>query len=252
MVPMCTNTDAIALRYLRYLAVREGGYVRRGVPGWALREDVERATRLHLPERLPRMHARGLLDREDVRAPRLSRPTSIYRVTQAGADRVASEADLPRLRFLPPLRPAARETDVAIHVPRGAARALGELRRAMEKRMRSPHLPGESGWRTLGELRAQLGDADPAEPPVEPWTPAGLPWEEAGDEASGGGWDPLRGGAPLAAAQPPPGTDDLAWLVRTGLAQRWTTRPPPARGVTLYRITPLGGVAILLEWREPQ
>jgi len=39
--------------------------------------------------------------------------------------------------------------------------------------------------------------------------------------------------------------------VRTGLAQRWKVKPPGGRVTALYRVTPLGGVVVPLEWREP-
>ncbi len=274
---METNPDAVALRYLRYLALREGGYTRRGVAGWAMREDVERATRLRLPERLPVLHGRGLLDREDVRAPRLPRPAWIYRVTQAGADRVADQANLPRRPVTRPFPPAEHDTDAAIYVPAGAVLALGELRRAMEMRVESPHLRGEPGWRTVEDLREQVTgrqrpnrswepgarrqlwkvvrdeEAEAArDEPGEPWMGDGGWVDRVVREERTEGWDPLLGDTPLPPARPTPCPDDLAWLARTGLAQRWITSPVGRRGGTLYRITSLGGVAIPLEWKDPR
>lgn len=272
---METSPDEIALRYLRYLALREGGYTRRGVPGWALREDVERATGQRLPERLPVLHRRGLLDREDVRAPRLQRPVWIYRVNQAGADRVAEAAGLPQRPVVRPLRLAERDTDAAIHVPAGSALALRELRRAMEMRAESPHLRGEPGWRNMDDLREQIAGEGRAKRPWEPlsrceaWEganeeeedaggPGGEPWmgnSDRVDQIRGGegeGWDGLYGDMPVASSVRVPRPEDLEWLVRTGLAQRWIAHSPGRRGVPLYRITPLGGVAIPLEWRAPR
>jgi hypothetical protein len=271
------SPDAVALRYLRYLVLREGGYTRLGVAGWALREDVERAIRLRLPERLPVLHGRGLLDREDVRAPGLSRPAWIYRVTQAGADHVAEQAALPRRAVLRPLRPAERDADAAIHIPAGAALALHGLRRAMEMRVESPFLPGETGWRTVLELRLQLGGEDrarprweprtrrgaweesdgvergeAADPPAEPWMGDGDWMDRAVREEREEGWDALYGDTPLARAERTPWPADLEWLVRAGLAQKWIAHQPGRRAVPLYRITALGGVAIRLEWREPR
>jgi hypothetical protein len=274
---MDMSPDAVALRYLRYLALREGGYTRLGVAGWALREDVERATRLRLPERLPVLHGRGLLDREDVRAPGLGRPAWIYRVSQAGADRAAEQADLPRRAVPRPLPPVERDADAAIHVPAGAALALHELRRALEMRVESPFLPGETGWRTVAELRHQLGGGEDVRPGWEPrgrrcaWErgdeeerhedpdPGGEPWMGDGDwtdqavrEEREEGWDLLYGDLPLAPAERTPWPADLEWLVRAGLAQTWIAHQPGRRAVPLYRITALGGVAIRLEWREPR
>jgi len=273
---MDMTPDAVALRYLRYLAVREGGYSRRGVPGWARREDVEQATHQKLPECLPRLHARGLLDREDVRAPHLTRPEWIYRINQAGGDRVAEKAHLP-LRTIPGLLhlPPERETDTAIYIPPGAVLALHELRRAMEGRVESPHLPGEPGWRTVQDLRAQILREDPTRSRWEPrssgeaWrSPRGMeeielllgePWmgdhnglDQVAREERDWGWDPLVGELPLCPTPRIPFPDDLRWLVRVGLVQHWTLQDPSRRRVTLYRITPLGGVIIPLEWRQPR
>jgi hypothetical protein len=247
------------------------------VPGWALREDVERATRLRLPERLPVLHGRGLLDREDARAPNLSRPAWIYRISQAGADRVADDAGLPRLPVLRPPCRAGCDTDAAIHIPPGAALALRELRRATEMRVESPHLPREPGWRSIQDMAEQFRDEGRARPVWEPrgrrraWEPGpeteerealdlpGEPWmgdddwtDQAVREEREEGWDPLYGDMPLARAERTPGPGDLEWLVRAGLAQKWTAHHPGRRAVPLYRITALGGVAIRLEWREPQ
>lgn len=267
--------DAVALRYLRYLAVRSGGYTRRGVPGWALREDVERATHRKLPERLPRLHARGLVEREDVRAPRLTRPVWIYRISQAGADHVAEQAELPRRLIAPPLDLAAREADAAIYMPPGPVLALRQLRRAIEARVESPHLPGEPGWRSVQDLRGQIRGQEPSSSdwesrageerwerereveeaellPGEPWMGDLNGLDQIVREERDPGWDPLVGEVPLARVQRVPWPDDLAWLVRTGLVQQWTVHEPGGRRVTLYRITPLGGVAIPLEWQEPR
>ncbi|HEV2150636.1 MAG TPA: hypothetical protein VGR37_24775 [Longimicrobiaceae bacterium] len=274
---MTTERDSITLRYLRYLALREGGYVRRGVPGWALRQDIERETKLWIPERLSLLHQRGLLDREDVRAPRLKRPVWIYRINQLGADRAARELELPRRIVLRPLRLAARDTDAAIYIPEGARLALRELRRAMDMRVESLYIADEPGWRSVEELRAQiLGDKEegqgweprsrrgPREAAEEeendeaelrcrePWMGESAGWvDRAVAEGRGEGWDGLYGSMPLPPRERTPGPDDLAWLVRAGLAQKWVVYPG-RRGVPIYRITALGGVAIPLEWRDPR
>jgi|GEM_PF-2745776 len=269
---MDKHPDTIALRYLRYLVLRDGGYARRGVPGWALREDVERDTGLRLPERLSAMHGRGLLDREDVRAPRLTRPVWIYRVNQAGADHAARQANLPWRPVPRPLRPAERDADAAIHIPAGAAVALRELRRAMDEGVESPHFRGERGWQTLHDLAARLAGECAAWTDRAPGT-----WERARaeEEARGRGardepdagacdpaerraredraerWETPEGSAPLTPPERAPWRDDLAWLERTGLAQKWIVYPS-RRAVPLYRITALGGVAIPLEWHDPR
>ncbi len=269
---MDKHPDTIALRYLRYLVLRDGGYTRRGVPGWALRADVERATGLRLPERLAHLHGRGLLDREDVRAPRLNRPVWIYRVNQAGSDHAARQSDLPWRPILRPLCLAERDSDAAIHIPAGAAVALRELRRAMDEGVESPHLRGERGWQTLQDLGTRLAGSDPAETDrVEgTWERAreeeeararsareeadsgtGEPAERSGREAGAERWASPEGEAPLSPPECAPWRDDLAWLERTGLAQKWIVYPG-RRAVPLYRITALGGVAIPLEWHDPR
>ncbi len=241
-----------------------------------MREDVEQATHQKLPERLPRLHARGLLDREDVRARHLTRPAWIYRINQEGGDRVAEEADLPSRVIPGPLRLAPEEQmDAAVYIPPGAALALRELRRAMEGRVESPHLPREPGWRTGPDLRAQIIGEDPA---TSPWAPRssrelwmrahevaetdllpGEPWmgdhdglDQVAREEREWGWDPLVGELPLSPTPRIPFPNDLRWLVRVGLVQQWTAQEPSRRRVSLYRITPLGGVVIPLEWREPR
>ncbi|MEW5926032.1 MAG: hypothetical protein AB1941_00960 [Gemmatimonadota bacterium] len=241
-----------------------------------MREDVEQATDQKLPERLPRLHARGLLDREDVHAPHLTRPAWIYRINQAGGDRVAEEADLP-LRVIPGLlrHGPERQMDAAVYIPPGAVLALRELCCAMDARVESRHLPGERGWRNAADLREQFLGEDPARSHWEPrssgdaWMNArevdetellpGEPWmgdhdglDQVAREEREWGWDPLVGELPLGPTPRTPLPDDLRWLVRVGLVQQWTAQHPGRRRVTLYRITPLGGVVIPLEWREPR
>lgn len=259
--------DRIALRYLRYLALHGGGYERRGVRGWALRDDVEDAAGVWIPERLPYWHGYGLLDREDVRVPTHRRPVWIWRISQEGARVIAELEHLPHRR-VPPL--SASVGDAAVHIPGYSLAALRELRRALEMRVVSPLLPGEPGWRTLPELKAQAtGEEEEAgtdvweprrtrdpldggeggeEPKREPWK-SGDWVDELAEEARG--WDPLQGDTPDRWALPPFGAEDLGWLVRAGLAQRWSVKPAGKRVVALYRVTPLGGVVVPLEWREP-
>lgn len=273
---MDMNHEAVALRYLRYLALRGGGYTCRGVTGWALDDDVDGGTGHRVPGRLLSLYKRGLLDREDVRAPRLHRCVWIYRINQHGADAAARQADLPR-RSIPPLR-TGEDTYSPIYVPPCSLLALHELRRALEARVESVHIPGEPGWRTLKELRAQLTGESQAEPPgrAPPWEAyqdddygaptTREPWrsdphpndpERIGSEPGHvedrgmDGWDTLYGDLPSAPFVPSFWTPDLGWLVRTGLAQKWTVGEPGTQRVTLYRITALGGVVIPLTWREP-
>lgn len=276
--PRLPNGDVVALRYLRYLIVREGGYRRHGVLGWALRDDVERATGKRLPERLSRLYAKGLLDRTDVRVPRLQRPVWVYRITQAGSDMVVARYRLARWS-IPPLSPASvDQPEAAIYIPPIALLGLQELRRAMEMRVVSPLLREEPGWCTLHDLRIRIvgGEKAPAagtwDPRIlregwrgedaeeedddsldEPWRATWEPGEWVGElEREGRGWDPLDGETPTAPVQRSLGLQDIDWLIRTGLVQKWTVKPEGGRPVPLYRITNLGGVAIPIEWQEPR
>lgn len=278
------DDQAVALRYLRYLIVREGGYRWHGVLGWALREDVEHATGKYLPERLSRLHARGLLDRVDVRAPRLPRPAWMYRITQAGSDEITARDRL-AWRSIPPVSRASEDQpDTAIYIAPAALQSLQALRRAMERRAMSQLMPREPGWCTLRDLRVQIvgeedvtaagtwdlsgrrmkwrgedteeedaEEEDDSKTLNEPWR---APWE-AGDwidelAGEGSGWDILGGETPTAPVQRSPGRDGLDWLVRAGLVQKWVVKPDRGRPVPLYRITNLGGVALPIEWQEPR
>lgn len=277
-LPHVAERDAAAMRYLRYIALRDGGYRYCGALGWALREDVEEALGQKLPERLPRLHAQGYLTREDVRARGQTRPVWIYRITQLGADAVGVRDRLPD-RQIPSLEPSpANLRDTAFYIPDRSWHVLLELRRAMERRAVSPHLPGEPGWISASDLRMQLGGAGTSRWEVrstetlqleeendglhgEPWSDE---WEPP---ASGGwsgqdrvekyrddfhGWDPLDGETPRSLVQPGLLSADVEWLVRAELVQKWVVGGSRRRGVVLYRITNLGGVAIRLSWQNPR
>lgn len=239
--------DGIALGYLRDLEAAGGGYLRRGVRGWALTADVERETGCHLPERLPLLHGRGLLTREDVRLPGRARPVWIYRISEAGACLVAEwEGSVPRT-LQPSSPPGEGEREAAVYVPSGSLLALEALRLMMRDTTPSPLLPGERGWRTAAELEA-LVRPRPRRPP---------------------GWlFDMQTGDPDEWDDPPPWrdderrepvvmqtvfTEDLNWLVRAGLAQRFGV-PPVGRGrpTVLYRVTPAGAAVIPLDWRDPE
>lgn len=259
-----SDQDRTVLRYLRRLAEHGGGYERGGVRGWAAREDVERGTgEERISEKLPRLHAGGLLDRVDARAPGLERPFWIWRIAREGSRVVSETEGLPPWEVPPPPHPPGN--DRTVYLPPDALAALYELRRAREALAESPHLPGEPGWRTVQELWAQAaGEEGPevddrrgrhpwrsgpgAEPEPDPDDPA--EWLEL-LAAEPEGWDPLRGGMPPGG---PPRTFSaygLEWLVRRGLAQRWSVREEGRRPLVLYRITPLGAGVVPLRWREP-
>jgi hypothetical protein len=202
-----TAQDVIALRCFQQLAASSAGYLRRGVRGWALREDIERITRVQLPERLPKLHHRGFLDREDVRAPSLSRPIWIYRITAAGTQLVGARAG----RDWVPVAPLGdvRGADQAIYIPPRSWLALLALREAVLD-PQSGLLDGEPGWRTMIQLteRLRFEEDDYEQRPSQEWWGdpdawmAGGEWRRVGwlgefenmEEILGSSWDPLRGG----------------------------------------------------------
>ncbi len=263
------------MRYLRYIALRDGGYRYRGGLGWALREDVEKALGQKLPERLPRLHARGFLNREDVRACAQPRPVWLYRITQVGADAIGLRERLPN-RQIPHLQPSpANLPDTAFYIPQQSWLALVALRHSMERRVISPLLPCEPGWVSINDLRMQLGGNGPRqwEPRNrdvpqedeglrnEPWSvewdpPAdgGWSWKDGAERVREDlrGWDSLDGETPRSLVQPGLLRADVEWLVGTGLVQRWIAEGRGRRGLALYRITNLGGVASPLTWQDPR
>jgi len=65
-------------------AVKEAGWTRRGVQGWHFYEEVTALTRVRIPEYLPSLALRGLLDRIDVRMEGAQKPLWMYRISPAG------------------------------------------------------------------------------------------------------------------------------------------------------------------------
>jgi hypothetical protein len=264
-----TSRDAIALRCFQQLEASSAGYLRRGVRGWALREDIERITRVQLPERLPKLHHRGFLDRVDVRAPGLTRPIWIYRITPMGAQLSGTRAG----RDYVPVAPMKEAPDAgqAIYIPPHAWLALLALREAVLD-PQSGILDGESGWRTMIQLTEHLrAEEDDYEPrPSHQWWEDPDAWKagqerrsagwlgdiEKVEEILGSSWDPLRGEVPQGPDNDagnwffPP---DVLWLVRAGLAkQRSWSAPWRRRPLLLYRVTDVGSTAVPLDWRDPR
>lgn len=201
-----------ALDWLRKLEAGGGGYRRRGVRGWARREEAEAGAGVFLWERLPKLHRAGLVDRDDVRSPGRTRPLWLYRVTEAGV-RVLARGQ-PYRPVAPPGPPDP--DDGAVYLPDGARGALEALRLALMDPAPGMALPHERGWRTGSELTALLA----AQP---------------GGVGSRGFY-----------------SESLSWLVRAGLAERRTvTVAWRGQPVVVWRATPAGGVLQLIEWREP-
>ena len=140
-----------ALAVLRDAAVRERGWMRRGVRGWMFRDEVEAATGERLSGVLPWLAARGLADRVDVRSA-ARRATWLYRVSARGLRLLAAHEgrEEPAALRAPGDDPADAG---ALYLPRAAWDALETLRlHALEGLGRRRF--GEHGWMTLAELRA--------------------------------------------------------------------------------------------------
>jgi len=201
-----TSTVAIAiLRFLLGLERGGGGFRRRGVSGWATGAEIHAGT------------GSSYLS-EDLRslhaAGRVIRDDARIPGTRAPAwayritDAGARHLAGELQTVHVPVRDPAAAGDEGVYVRPGIAAALRALRHASEKALRKPLVPAEPEWRTSRQLSAWL------------------------DEARTG-------------REPRFFSDELAWMVRAGLAER---RDEPA---TLYRIAPAGLAVKPMVWREP-
>ena len=137
---------ATILTYLDQLARREGGYHLRGVFGWAHLSDLHQQLHQRFPEALPRLHRDALLDREDVALPG-TRPTYVYRITDAGA-RASARAGAYAYQTVAPLGPAGEVRPVFLSP--AAALALAVLRAVHAEQADVDE--GERRWITGKEL----------------------------------------------------------------------------------------------------
>jgi hypothetical protein len=236
-----TDEAAVVLAYLWELDTRAGGYTRRGVRGWARREDVEAATGLALPELLPRLRGRGLVAEDQVQ-PRGTRPIAVYRITSLG------DLFLSRFKGREPRPPwpagEPGEDDQAVYLAPSVSLALKQLREALQEGTPSRFGSATAGWRTEQELweswHSELG---PSVDGDDPWLPGDLPWQAPEARAAG------------ASSESPVIFDrtDLVWLERAGLAERWLVTPPGrVRPVTLWRVSERGIALTELEWHRPR
>lgn len=201
------------LTFLRDLEEGGGGYVRRGAPGWTHPHDVQRETGQAVPEVLPRLHRCSLADRDDARPPALRRPVWIYRIHERGKRWLGAREGQPGSDVA---RCASDEPDASIWLTPRARIALAEMRRAAEDLRPSKYVPREHGWRTSGELEESAR------------THVAGPYRTVFD-------------TPL-----------LESMILAGLAERRRVSVPwRGRPVVLYRVTAAGGVAIVLQWRDP-
>jgi DNA-binding PadR family transcriptional regulator len=199
------------LRALLELAVGEGGYLRARVRGWARSADVAERIGRPIPERLPALHRLGLVDRRGVPGARGSRPVWLYRITQQGADRLAERQDTPAARIAPP-RPVASD-EPRICLPRSCVDLLSALCELRGGPASAQREGGESGWALAIELQPLV---------IE--------------RGRGRRFFP----------------EDLGLLRDAGLVERTEEhRPGGGRPRVLYRATPAGLRARVLDWREP-
>lgn len=205
------QTEWDALLYFRRVAVDHAGYQLRGVRGWAHINDLQDVVSgSHFSEVLPRLHARGLLDRADVRAPGMVRPTWVYRITARGVQVADAHAPVPHPPIPVPRQPPA---EPALYAPPRQRGGLLLLRAAYE----DPTVPirfDEHGWLSGRELGKRVH-----------------------------AWNYKRErGTPMLGVD----STDLRWLLKWGFAER---RDDPERvRVVYWRVTELGRTALLLTW----
>jgi hypothetical protein len=231
------------LSWLWDLDARAGGYTRRGVRGWASREEIEAGTKMRLPEVLPRLRDRSLVDEDQVHVPG-TRPVAVYRITGHGDLLLARHQGREALPPWPAGDPGPE--DDAVYLPPGPSLALRMLREALSDPRPSPHPGLGIGWRTEDELREEIAPALDGWDGLNagPWLPGDPPWQQYTSPPAG-----------HAQTDPSPGFDgvDLAWLERAGLVQRTRIVPPRRkRPVTLWRVSDLGAELTELVWHQPR
>lgn len=139
-----SGESVFALRWLAKLEAAGAGYLRRGVRGWALREEIERGTGMYLGERFPRLARLGLVTRESVG---LSgrRPVWVFRVTTEGVRTAAAPPSDTPWREVPEPGPPQPE-DVAVCLPPGARLALLALRAVADAELADAKLSPHGEW----------------------------------------------------------------------------------------------------------
>lgn len=140
------------LEVLGRCAVEGTGWRLSGVWGWLLFEEVDAAVPFPIPEALPQLATRGLVERIDVRAPWQTRPVWAHRITAEDLALLASSAGRPP----PPLAPVrAKSSDAGtFFLPCRLWRAFRKLQARAEQ---------GGGWLTLRQLAsagARLDSAD--------------------------------------------------------------------------------------------
>ncbi|MBB4635643.1 hypothetical protein [Longimicrobium terrae] len=235
------GTAANVLSWLWNLDARAGGYTRRGVRGWARREDVEAGLKIPIPELLPRLRDRGLLEEDHVHVPG-TRPVAVYRITGLGDLLLARTQGR---EALPPWPAGLTDVeDDAVYLPPGPSSALRLLRDVVD--CPSTQVGIGSGWRTEDELRDQFNPEPEGwdETDTGPWLVGDPPWKH-----------PVSSGGAESNTPVPHGFDRaaLAWLERAGLVERTTFTPPKRkRPIVFWRISQVGAQVDEIVWHQPQ
>jgi hypothetical protein len=136
----------MVLRWLSELNERDGGYELRGVRGWARVADISDRLRQRLNDELPRLTARGLLDRENIALPGRELGLWLYRITARGSEVIA--AAQPVAVSPPEEKPPAR---MIFTEPQWSA--LQYMRAARTQTSPARFVTRELGWRTPPEIR---------------------------------------------------------------------------------------------------
>jgi hypothetical protein len=149
------SVDVQALDYLCRLFRTGSGYHLRGVRGWARTAEIEEQIKQRIAELMPRLARRGLVSREDVRAPLRVRPLWVYRITGAGVQCLAGRMDV-WVREVDEPAPLDAALPRHVYVPRACQMVLDELRRAADDPASPTPFAGEPGWLTSWELDARV------------------------------------------------------------------------------------------------
>jgi len=207
---------ATAVRFFIRLAVRDGGYLLRGVRGWAHPDDVRQTNRGVVWDPCCAQAAEaGMLERELASAPAATSPEYVYRVTEAG---FRSYSTLPLDRFTPAGPPDGIRR---LYAPQGGICVIRVLRDAFAAAMHPRRMNGQPGWLTAVEINK----------PLREWN------EQYGS--------PHRYRCYT--------STDMLHLLALGLVEKAHVkldgRQTPA---VVYRITPTGRDGELLEWKDPR
>ena len=144
--------EVTILFYLRDEAADGCGWRRRGVRGWRLYGEVKDATGEFISERLPYLATRGLLERINVPEFGRERPTLLFRISVAGARKVAELEGRP---YTPLPAPVADAEDGGnLFVPAAAWSSLETLRKSVVDRI-GPVRLGAHGWLTAVEVHKE-------------------------------------------------------------------------------------------------